>query len=187
MAKRTKREIVELILALVILSTLTYLIIRALMQMKKTADNFDIQQSTIDFLKQQEGVRNDVYLDSVGIPTVGIGHVVLSEDNLNVGDSITDDQVLQFAKQDMAYAKNAIWEAITTPINQNMFDALLSLTYNIGTGALANSTVVKKINSKASNNDIEDAWSMWDKAGGISSPSLLARRQREFNLFISNF
>ena len=44
----------------------------------------------------REGRRNDVYLDTLNKPTVGIGHLVVPGDNLEVGDVITDAQVSAF-------------------------------------------------------------------------------------------
>jgi GH24 family phage-related lysozyme (muramidase) len=54
----------------------------------------------------REGRRNDVYLDSRGIPTVGIGHKVLPEDNLKVGDVISDAQVEAFYVKDSKVVLN---------------------------------------------------------------------------------
>ena len=58
-------------------------------------------------LKEREGVRNDVYKDSEGKLTVGIGHLVTSSDGLKLGDKITDAQVSEFFKKDSAEAVSA--------------------------------------------------------------------------------
>jgi len=55
----------------------------------------------------REGRETTVYLDSLGKPTVGIGHLVLPEDNLKVGDTITDEQVDALFKKDGAAAMAA--------------------------------------------------------------------------------
>jgi len=68
------------------------------------------QQQEADFealMKLREGCRNDVYLDSLGKPTVGIGHLVVPADNLSVGDVITDAQVAAFFAQDGEAAMGA--------------------------------------------------------------------------------
>jgi GH24 family phage-related lysozyme (muramidase) len=51
-----------------------------------------------------EGYRRDVYLDSQGNPTVGIGHKVLPSDHLKVGDIITDGQVEDVFRKDASSA-----------------------------------------------------------------------------------
>ena len=58
-------------------------------------------------MRQREGVKTTVYLDSLKKPTVGIGHLVLPADKLKVGDTITDKQVSEFFKQDGAKALTA--------------------------------------------------------------------------------
>jgi GH24 family phage-related lysozyme (muramidase) len=67
-------------------------------------------QEDADFEKLvalREGRRKDVYLDSLGKPTVGIGHLVVAADNLKVGDRITDEQVTALFKRDSAPALRA--------------------------------------------------------------------------------
>lgn len=48
----------------------------------------------------EEGSRLQVYVDTMGRPTVGIGHLVIASDNLKVGDTITSDRQAQFFNQD---------------------------------------------------------------------------------------
>jgi GH24 family phage-related lysozyme (muramidase) len=58
-------------------------------------------------LRQREGCRNDVYLDSRKKPTVGIGHLVTSADKLKVGDKIDNARVSAFFQKDSAIALSA--------------------------------------------------------------------------------
>ena len=58
-------------------------------------------------MASREGCRNEVYLDTVGKPTVGIGHLVVTADRLKLGDRITDQQVVDFFKRDGASAMSA--------------------------------------------------------------------------------
>jgi len=60
-----------------------------------------------NLLKQREGSRNDVYLDSRKRPTVGIGHLVLPADKLKVGDKIDNARVSAFFQKDSAKAMSA--------------------------------------------------------------------------------
>lgn len=75
-----------------------------------TSSNETTTQQSADLralLTVREGRRNDVYLDSRGIPTVGIGHKVLPEDNLKVGDVISDARVEAFYVKDSKVALDA--------------------------------------------------------------------------------
>jgi GH24 family phage-related lysozyme (muramidase) len=60
-----------------------------------------------EMLKTEEGYRTDVYLDSLGIPTVGIGHKVLPSDGLKVGDRIDDARAGELFANDGLKALNA--------------------------------------------------------------------------------
>lgn len=55
---------------------------------------------------EKEGYRNTVYRDSLGKPTVGIGHLVLAKDNLRVGDTISNSRVEQLFNSDLTAAFN---------------------------------------------------------------------------------
>ncbi len=83
----------------------------------------------------REGRETTVYLDSLGKPTVGIGHLVLPEDNLKVGDTITDEQVDALFKKDGAAAMAAARsQAATAGITDSAFiPYLASVNFQLGT------------------------------------------------------
>jgi GH24 family phage-related lysozyme (muramidase) len=58
-------------------------------------------------MAEREGRRKDVYLDSLGKPTVGIGHLIVAADHLKMGDTITDAQIDDLFTQDSADALSA--------------------------------------------------------------------------------
>jgi len=89
-------------------------------------------------LVEEEGVRDVVYLDVAGFPTVGCGHLVEPADNLRVGDRIGYDRILDFLDRDLAEAEAAIARiAGDLPLFQHEYDALVDLVYNVGPGALS--------------------------------------------------
>jgi GH24 family phage-related lysozyme (muramidase) len=90
----------------------------------------------LDHLLDREGYRNTVYADSLGKPTVGVGHLVLPEDNLKIGDTISDEQVREFLEADASKAyQAAIEQANELGINDAEFvKALGSVNYQLGTG-----------------------------------------------------
>ncbi len=86
-------------------------------------------------LIEEEGVRQTVYRDVAGYATVGVGHLVRSQDNLSVGDRVSYDQVLDFLEDDLAIAEEGVRRLVgDLPIYQHEFDALLDLVYNVGEG-----------------------------------------------------
>lgn len=62
----------------------------------------------IDALRKQleidEGKRLVVYLDSEGLPTVGIGHLVQEKDNLKLGDVISEERCIELFDKDVQIA-----------------------------------------------------------------------------------
>jgi len=62
------------------------------------------EKEIIAHLKLREGVRTKVYKDSLGKLTVGVGHLVLPEDKLSLGQEISMFAVDTFLQKDMAKA-----------------------------------------------------------------------------------
>ena len=87
-----------------------------------------------EFLESREGKRYDVYLDSVGKPTVGIGHLVLPGDNLKVGDRVTEEQIAIWFDKDIQTAKNkAIVQCQELDIhNEEILNIFISANYQLG-------------------------------------------------------
>lgn len=86
-----------------------------------------------------EGKRLTVYLDSLGKPTVGIGHLVLMSDNLQVGNTITEAQCDQFFQDDLnhaiAHAEILFPNLPTYP--EAVQESVVNMTYNLGQAGLA--------------------------------------------------
>jgi|SRR5690606_22169151 len=138
----------------------------------------------VEFLIKEEGIRLKAYLDSVGVPTIGVGSTYYKDGTkVKLGDVITEKEAYELFSEIVKRYEKAVNEAINVKINQNQFDALVSICYNIGISAFKSSTLVKRINNKASEEDIRSAFRMWKYAGG--KPILLNRRIRESDLYFS--
>lgn len=87
-----------------------------------------------EFLESREGKRYDVYLDSVGKPTVGIGHLVLPEDKLKVGDRVTDEQINKWFDNDIKKALNkALVQCNELNIHdEEIINIFVSANYQLG-------------------------------------------------------
>lgn len=97
----------------------------------------------LELLIAREGKRNTVYLDSVGKPTVGVGHM---DESLTVGDVWTDDQVEAALVADLERFEEAINENVTVPLEQHQFDALISWIFNVGVNWARSATLIQRIN-----------------------------------------
>lgn len=143
-----------------------------------------ISENGISKLKVEEGERLTGYKDTRGIPTIGVGHTgIVDGKPVAVGMVISKDKSSDLLRSDLAWVEKSIATNMKVPLNQNQYDALCSLIFNIGPTAFANSTVLKRLNS-GDYKGAADAFMMWKKAGN-DPERLLPRRQRERALFLS--
>lgn len=151
----------------------SYLLYKKLISMK-------VSSKGLDFIMKEEGIRNKMYLDSKGLPTIGIGHLILPTEKHLLTKTLTDLEVKNLFKKDIARFEAAVNDAILIPIKQNEFDALVSLAFNIGESGFKKSTLAKRINLRTPDIDIIKAFSMW------KNPSVLInRRAREARLYLT--
>ena len=112
----------------------------------------------IDFIDDVEGRRSFMYHDVEGNPTIGIGHLLtrseitsgkicLDEEYIKYRHGLTDEQMDNLLAQDLYSVEYALNYHIRVPVHQHQFDALASFTLNVGVGAFAGSTLLKKLNS----------------------------------------
>ena len=80
--------------------------------------------------------------------------------------------------------EDAVTQAVKVPLNQNQFDALVSFTYNVGIGALKQSTALRKLNA-GDYAGAADALTMWTKCNGKVLAGLVRRRKEERALFLT--
>lgn len=132
----------------------------------------------IDLIKSWEKFRPTAYKDVGGVWTIGYGHTA----GVKEGDCITMDQaVIELQVTVTTVIEPVLNYCITTPISQNQFDALVDLSYNIGTAAFAHSTLLRLLNSKdpeAPTHILE-----WNKVKGKVIDGLVNRRKEEYELF----
>ena len=144
----------------------------------------NISSDGLKFIAGQEGFVSHVYRDIAGVPTIGYGHVLKMGDPVNV----TQDQALEMLRHDVASAESAVNALIKVDLNQNQADALLSFTYNLGSGALATSALLHFINLScfATAADEFPKWCHARVNGEmVVVAGLLKRRQLERALFLS--
>ncbi len=139
----------------------------------------------VTLIKQFEGLRLDAYRDAVGIWTIGYGHTAeAGVPEPCAGMRITRQEADALLARDLGKYETAVDEAISRPVAQNQFDAMVSLCFNIGEGNFAKSRVVGCFNSGL-DYEAAQAFLAWTKAGGASLPGLRRRRQAERRLFLS--
>ena len=136
-----------------------------------------------------EGVRLKAYPDPAtgGEPwTIGVGHTsAAGPPKVVKGMTITAQECDEILSRDLAVFEAAVLKAVTVPLNQNQFDALVSLCFNIGAGNFGKSTLLKRLNAGEYRSAAEQ-FSVWNKAAGKVMPGLVKRRADEKALFLKS-
>ena len=133
-------------------------------------------------LEQREGLRLRPYLDTQGVPTIAMGNtfyldgkkVTMSDRPLSLNEAKT------LARSVADIFANKVDYLVTSNVNQNQFNALVSLAYNIGINGFRKSTVLKLVNKNPNDPMIRQAFMMWTK-----NKELIGRRQSEVNQYFS--
>lgn len=130
-----------------------------------------------DRIKEWEGCRLTAYLCPAGIWTIGYGHT---------GADVKPGMHIDAAKADALFRDDidnfaALLTKMLagTTLDQYQFDALCSLAYNIGLGALRTSTLLKKVRNCAGDPSIRTEFAKWVRAAGRVLPGLVRRRAFE--------
>ena len=147
-------------------------------------DQMAVSPFGVDLICGFEGKRLTAYDDGVGVWTIGFGTTVYPNGmKVKKGDTCTEAQAKAYMAHDLKKFETAVNNAVTVPLSQNQFDALVSLAYNIGTNAFSKSTLMQKLNA----NDIRgaaDQFDVWVNAGGKRMQGLVNRRSKEKQLFL---
>lgn len=135
----------------------------------------------IALIKEFEGLRLKAYLCPGGVWTIGYGHTA----GVKPGMAISEAQAEEYLKADLISFERYL-NGLGLALNQNQFDALISLIYNIGIGNFQKSTLLRKARINANDNSIMDEFLRWVYSKGRVLPGLQRRRLREMKLYFSN-
>ena len=138
-----------------------------------------ISQKGIDLIKKFEGCKLYAYRDSVGVATIGYGHIK----GVKMGMSITQQQAETFLKDDIKPIETFL-NGMGINYTQGQFDALTSWIFNLGQGNFKSSTMYKYIVARKSDLEITDQMVKWHNAGGKPLIGLKKRRCEEANMFL---
>ena len=146
-----------------------------------------INKAGLDLIKSFEGLSLKPYLDAVGIPTIGYGIIEYPNGTaVTMYDNpITEQQATDYLEYEINKKATAIGRMVSPPLNDNEFAALVSFSYNVGSRALLNSTLLKLLNSNADRKLVADQFLRWNKAGGRELAGLTKRRKAERELFLA--
>lgn len=144
-----------------------------------TRSNMKLSNTALDMIKQHEKLMLNAYMPTPNdVPTIGYGHTK----GVKMGDTITEAEAYALLREDVAWVEDAINTNVSVSLNQNQFDALASLVFNIGATAFRKSTMLRLINQS----DFAGAalqFARWNKQKGKVLRGLTKRRAEEAKLF----
>ncbi len=149
-------------------------------------DEMSLSQVGVNSICNFEGLRLSAYDDGIGVWSIGYGTTRYPHGlSVQKGDTCTLEQAKVYMQHYLKIFERAVNGAVKVPLTQNQFDALVSLSYNIGAGAFKKSTLLKKLNSgdyKGAANQFD----VWVNAGGKRLAGLVRRRAIEKKLFLGS-
>lgn len=145
------------------------------------ADATRLSANGAELIASFEGWVDHVYLDAAGLPTIGFGHLLKPGEHFPA--QISRERGLDLLRADAKIAAEAVDRLVTVNLSQNEFDALVSLTFNIGTGAFGESTLLRVLNS-GNRAGAAEQFLRWTIAGGVELQGLVNRRRAERALFL---
>ncbi|MCP5245696.1 MAG: lysozyme [Burkholderiales bacterium] len=163
----------------------------------------ELSEKGIEFLKSIETFRPKPYDDQTGKEitewckgaTIGYGHLigkavwlrisVVKLGKLILEGGISEEQGALLLRYDLERFEAAVLSKVDRDhINQNEFDALVILCYNIGTYAFTTSSLARMLKGeKTGYRTIEAAWKAWEKSQGRVMQGLINRRNAEWRIY----
>jgi lysozyme len=134
----------------------------------------------IDYIEQAEGLILKAKWDVDGW-AIGYGHHGPEVHADLVWTTLQSEMTLE---EDVGKASAQVEALVKVPLTQGQFDALVDFTYNLGSGRLQKSTLLKLLNQKQYAAAGEQLL-LWNKMEGKPNAVLLARRQWELNAWNS--
>jgi len=147
--------------------------------------------AALGIIRQFEGLRLKAYPDpgtahdpdpaKRGKPwTIGYGHTA----GVKQGDTCAAAQAEAWLASDAAATEGVVRRLVLVEASENQIGALTSFAFNVGTGNLSSSTLLRLMNT-GHPAQAADEFARWNKAGGAVLDGLVRRRKAERDLFVT--
>ena len=141
-----------------------------------------LDESGYSELHKREGLRTKPYLDTRGIPTISLGVTYYPNGRkVTMQDKpITKIEAERLGKVIADRFAAEVTALIKSKVNQNQFNALVSIAYNIGINGFKTSSFLKLVNKKPDDPKIKEAIMLWTK-----NKELIGRRKSEVSQYFT--
>lgn len=163
-----------------------------------------ISAKGVDFIKGFESFVPYVYDDKIpavkgkyrewkgepvkGTLTIGYGHTNAAKHPLKIkqGLKVTEKEACDILDVDIDDVEASVNRMVKVPLTQGQFDALVSLTFNMGEGNLSKSSLLAKLNRK-DYDGARAAFDLYVKSKGKTERGLVRRRDGEQALWDARY
>lgn len=143
-----------------------------------------INEEGLSIIKHFEGFSPSVYLCPANRWTIGYGSTwdKYRKPVTKTHKDITEKEAEGLLLQELDHCYLAISKLVNAELTENMYSALCSFIFNVGSGNFQRSTLRMKLN-RGDYHGASDELPKWRKAGGKILKGLVIRRTREKELF----
>jgi lysozyme len=140
-----------------------------------------------NLIKEFEGLSLKPYKCQAKISTIGYGSTYYENGiKVNMSDTpITKQRAEQLLQHTADRFASKVANLIKKPVTQNQFNALVSFAFNVGSGALASSTLLKLVNINPNDPMIAKEFLKWNKVNKVPVQGLTNRRIKESALYFT--
>ena len=149
----------------------------AVLAIAATLPGFQSLHTSVEGLKliaDYEGCRLQPYQCSAGVWTDGIGNT----SGVVPGKTITERQAAEGLINNVLHVEQRLEKCVAQPMPQQVYDAVVSFAFNVGTGNACSSTLVKLLNQRRWA-DACNQLPRWIYVNGVKNKGLENRRARE--------
>lgn len=146
-------------------------------------NNSRYSDAGLGLTKRYEGLRLKAYQDTGGVWTIGYGH---TGREVTAGMMISPLEAEVYLRADLRRSIDAVNAAVTAPIEQRHFDALVDFCFNAGAGNLRRSSLLQRVNATQMDRAAEQ-FAVWINVNGQPCRGLVRRRAAETAMFLGNY
>jgi lysozyme len=138
-----------------------------------------VSDEGLSLIKHFEGCELKAYRCAANVLTIGYG----TTKNVTEDMEITQEEAESLLQEEMHEYEGYINDIVKVPLEQHQFDSMVSWVFNLGSGNLFSSTLLKKLNN-SEYDEVPEQIKRWNKAGGKVLEGLVKRREAEALLFL---
>ena len=144
-----------------------------------------VNKDGLHLIAEFEGLSLKPYMCPAKKATIGYGNTYYKDGTkvTMLDKPITKEEAIKLLEIIVDSFAKQVSKLVTSPLNQNQINAVVSFAYNVGVGNLKNSTLLKLINKDHNQLAISNEFLKWTNAGGEKSKGLEKRRIKESQIY----